>query len=279
MTRMVALSPYSYNAAIFQVATENMYNIFAVDITSNSYEQLQVDLSKNTTHRELPNSAWKKIYNTPHVFDNGDLYLILDKYAFVSTQDSATLPISDYYPIEISGTQQNLQDITGLNGQALGDWIDLHNLTQKSQSIKNIMKLDVASWPESAHVVRGIAKIVMPKSRLQISLTFMLVVVCFNLLKLCIMTWVLFTDRSAYLVTLGDALASFLEEPDLTTRNQCILSKEEMLFKLGHLPYLAPGSKDEIETLSLRSQGMWLPRRREYFFVLGRDRQVFFSLL
>jgi hypothetical protein len=93
------------------------------------------------------------------------------------------------------------------------------------------------------------------------------------------MSWVLYTDRTAYLVTLGDAVSSFLEEPDLTTTHLCMLGKEEMLYKLGHMPYLAPGSEDELETLVLRSQGVWLPVRREYFFVLSRDRQMFFGLL
>jgi hypothetical protein len=30
------------------------------------------------------------------------------------------------------------------------------------------------------------------------------------------------------LVTLGDAIASFLEDPDLTTKDMCLLSKEEI---------------------------------------------------
>jgi hypothetical protein len=63
------------------------------------------------------------------------------------------------------------------------------------------------------------------------------------------------------------------------TQYQCMLGKDEMLLRLGHISYMPPGSWEEQETLSLRSQGMWLPQRREYFFVLSRDRQMFFGLL
>jgi hypothetical protein len=58
-----------------------------------------------------------------------------------------------------------------------------------------------------------------------------------------------------------------------------MLEKEEMFHKLGYMPYLAPGSNDVLETLILRSQGVWLPVRRKYFFVRSRDRQMFFGLL
>ncbi|KAF2846144.1 hypothetical protein T440DRAFT_542799 [Plenodomus tracheiphilus IPT5] len=62
----------------------------------------------------------------------------------------------------------------------------------------------------------------------------MIVVISFNLFKLLIMLWILFTDKSDYLVMLGDAAASFLERPDPFTLKECMLGKDEILRKRGH---------------------------------------------
>lgn len=266
----------SYNAAVFQIATYNNYNVLCVDLTSEYYIQLMNNTdgkdSRAITHRQLANNAWQQIYGTQYVSEHGDLYLILDKFAFNSSQKSTNLSISDYYPMSMPGGQENLQNI---NKVGEGGWINYDALA----TLSNSTAYDYPTWPPLAHVTHGIAKIVTPESRLQISLTFMLVVIFFNSLKLAVMGWILFTDKSAYIVTLGDAAASFLERPDPTTRHQCTLGKEEMLFTRDRMPCVAPGNSEELDTLSLPSQGMWRPGRRECFLVLGRDRQIFFALL
>jgi hypothetical protein len=247
---------------------------------SDTYVQLKRDVtSKPPTRRYLNNDEWRQIYNTQHVFENGDLYLILDAYAFLSLQRSVQLSVLPYGNVELNGTLDAVQKIMSPVGDGWGQWIDFSSLPGQDPSLRNASDPKWQTWPWAAHVEIGISKIIKPKSRLQISLSFMLVVIFFNLLKLCVMSWVLYTDRTAYLVTLGDAVSSFLEAPDLTTGHLCMLGKEEMLYKLGYMPYLAPGSEDELETLVLRSQGVWLPVRREYFFVLSRDRQIFFGLV
>ena len=72
-------------------------------------------------------------------------------------------------------------------------------------------------------------KILLDQSHVQLNVELMKVVVSFNLLKLAIMLWVLITDKSEYLVTLGDAAASLLERPDLCTVGKCIIGKGEHL--------------------------------------------------
>ena len=280
--------PSSYNAAIFQVATYNMYNLFAIDQTSAEYEMLlqKVEFPNGTapdggraTHKNLTNDAWRRIYDTQYVSEHGDLYLVMDRYAFESSQDSVSLSVSKYYPLEIDGTHENFRYVTSFNGESSAGWINHLTFAGTSSQSNNATFYDEKAGPRLAHITHGIAKKVSPESRLQVSLALMLIVIAFNFFKLIIMTWVLYTDRSAYIVTLGDAAASFLERPDPTTQQQCMLGKEEMLFRLGHVPYLAPGSFREMESFSLRSQGTWLPQRRDNFFVLGRDRQIFFMLL
>jgi hypothetical protein len=255
-----------------------MYNMIVIDRTSEEYEPL-LQKAEEGTHQNLANDAWRRIHGTKYVSEHGALYFVMDMYAFGSSQDSAALSISNYYPLEIiNGTEDIFRKITS-DGRLSGDWIDHRQFAQKASETNNATFYNEKQGPTTAHVTHGIAKNVSPESRLQISLVFMLIVIAFNFFKLAIMTWVLYTDRSTYIVTLGDAAASFLERPDPVTQQQCMLGKDEMLLRLGHIPYMPRGSWEEEKTLSLRSQGMWLPQRREYFFVLSRDRQLFFGLL
>jgi hypothetical protein len=264
-----------------------MYNIIAIDSTSADYQTLLQKVGFNDngitvggdgTHKNLTNDVWRRIYGTKYVSEHGDLYLVMDMYAFESSQNSVTLSISKYYPLDIYGNEDNFRNITS-DGGLSGGWINHRNFAKMALSDNNATYYNEKLGPLRAHVTHGIAKKVSPESRLQISLVFMLVVIAFNFFKLAIMTWVLYTDRSTYIVTLGDAAASFLERPDPVTQHQCMLGKDEMLLRLGYSSYMPPGSWEEQETLSLRSQGMWLPQRRECFLVLSRDRQIFFGLL
>jgi hypothetical protein len=64
------------------------------------------------------------------------------------------------------------------------------------------------------------------QDRVQVSLYFMIVVVCFNMFKLVILSHVLVTDRPAYLVTLGDAASSFLKQNDPHTKGKCVQGRD-----------------------------------------------------
>lgn len=216
----------------------------------------------------LTNAQWKQAYNTEFVSDHGDLFLVIDRIAF-NTSNLPTLPnISDYLPVYLEkGDQTIIQNLTVESP----DWIRYDYST--SSPVDKII-------PVSARVKLAFAKIILPESRIQISLYFMVTVIAFNLLKLVIMLWVLFTDKRNYIVTLGDALATFLKHPDPVTRSKCIYGKEEMMYCLGHVPYYVKGEERLVEEyFSTRLAGTWLPRTRPYFTLISQDKQVFFALL
>lgn len=79
------------------------------------------------------------------------------------------------------------------------------------------------------HVAHAFAVRTLAQSRLQLSIHYIVVVIAANTLKLLIMLSVLILDRSSYLVTLGDAVASFLSSPDLTTTGRCLYEDEYVL--------------------------------------------------
>ena len=65
--------------------------------------------------------------------------------------------------------------------------------------------------------------------RLTFDIVIMSVVIICNATKSLCMFFVILKAKDYQLVTLGDAIASFLETPDLTTKNQCLISKRDVL--------------------------------------------------
>ena len=63
------------------------------------------------------------------------------------------------------------------------------------------------------------------KCKVQFSLGIMIIVICCNLVKACSMIMAVVRSREPTLVTLGDALDSFLRTPDPTTRGTCFADR------------------------------------------------------
>ena len=61
--------------------------------------------------------------------------------------------------------------------------------------------------------------------KLQFSLVIMIIVMICNLIKTVCMGWIAWKQDSEPLVTLGDAIVSFLDRPDITTKGCCIKGK------------------------------------------------------
>lgn len=133
-------------------------------------------------------------------------------------------------------------------------------------------------WLNDARIAQAFAIVVNRKSRIEFSVDFMITVTIFNALKLFIMLWVLITDKSEYLVILGDAAASFLQRPDPCTAGQCLLDKDVQLYKLGHQADLDPKTPVWV-TMQDRLSGVWQPKRLRFFTSLPEDRQNSFVLL
>lgn len=260
------LTSTSYNAAVFQIATYNEYNITMINYESQAYNDL--NNTAGGTFRNLSNAQWKQVYDTKFVSGYGDLFLAIDRIAFSSSNLPTSPNINDYLPLYIEkGNQAIIQNLTIESS----DWIRYDHSTRNP--VDKII-------PISANVEKAFAKIIPPMSRIQISLYFMVTVIAFNLLKLVIMLWVLFTDKHDYIITLGDASATFLKHPDPETCGKCTYGKEEMLYYLGHMPYYVKGDEGLIEEyFSDRLAGTWLSRTRPYFAFISQDRQVFFALL
>lgn len=229
-------------------------------------------LNASSDVQRFQDNKWVDVYNTEYVSGHGDLYFTIDRFAFRPSQNVSARSFTDYLPAKIINAR----------------YIPLINITDSSLSWINYTPFDGQSlttpatpnedWPENARISLTFSRIVHRKSRIQLSLDFMIIVISFNVFKLMIMVWVLVTDRSEYLVTIGDAAASFLARPDPCTLGQCILSKEGHLYKLGKRANIDFEAEDW-EGFKLHLLGTWLPRRLRYSTSLSEDRQKFFVIL
>lgn len=64
------------------------------------------------------------------------------------------------------------------------------------------------------------------RCKIQFSLVIMAVTICSNLIKMGCMLLTLWFHRFRPLVTIGDAIESFLQKADHTTRNMCLADTE-----------------------------------------------------
>lgn len=68
-----------------------------------------------------------------------------------------------------------------------------------------------------------------PHCKLQFSIYIMIPVIICNLLKVLSMSWTLFRQRESTFVTFGDALASWLDDPDTPIKDICLMGKSEVI--------------------------------------------------
>jgi hypothetical protein len=265
---------YSYNAAIFKVVTAKSFDMYTVDVNSEHYKTLST--SNGNTYLRMSNSEWRNLYiNQLYLSDNnGDLYLAID---YVATTTNALNNENDYFH-----TTNLLNVHTPANRDSIAggpDWITVNGFTPIHANgtsppifLNSSVMLHVAE-AFSARITDGMS------SRIQISLHFMLVVSIFNVLKLVIMFYILRTDRSIYLVTLGDAAASFLATPDPYTYTKCMLGKDEILSRLGVPPDHPISCMDEKEDFDARVSGVWLPRTTRYFYPINSTGKGLYTAL
>jgi hypothetical protein len=147
-------------------------------------------------------------------------------------------------------------------------WIDFTYVY--SHSVGNISTDTV---PRFAHVTHAFAKNLDTASRIQMSLTFLIIVIVCNSVKLLTMLWVVMVERKDYLVTLGDGAASFLERPDSTTERMCILSKPEITSEVSDTTSRSKHD-DQLSRLMSHSKKRWAKQYSTYSNALNRDREI-----
>ena len=134
------------------------------------------------------------------------------------------------------------------------------NSTWKTQfSINNygwlstVQQADTQNYSTGFHVAYGLSTHVPQSSSIQIARVFMIVVIICNLLKTVAIFFTLRDSFSQQILTLGDAVSSYLESPDISTLGACILKRKKLVRNI------VQGEKHE--------PAQW--RRRKVHYLLG----------
>ena len=235
-----------YNSAVFSTLAAVEYTVYAgsndlVAGTNVNWSSPIIGPTPGHTLQELRNaSSWQRLsnaecisaYGRPFVSSHGDLLAVSPD---LNTSDPA-LYIADMST-----------DLAGSNGLPY-DWIcasvsssncsintilktatswSLQNVTSTSEALKN--GVYPTTNPPNIAVDHCLSVPVEERCRLQFSLVIMGVVIFCNLVKATCMFLTLFYHKSQPLVTLGDAIASFLQHRDPTTENMCLADKKTFI--------------------------------------------------
>jgi hypothetical protein len=73
-----------------------------------------------------------------------------------------------------------------------------------------------------------LSKVVENHGQLQYNVFILLIVAICNFVKALLMTWIALRYKTSALMTLGDALSSFLRTPDQTTEGICLMSSKDI---------------------------------------------------
>ncbi|KAG9849625.1 hypothetical protein KCU98_g4806, partial [Aureobasidium melanogenum] len=195
-----------YNAAVFKYTVAYEYDATFVNYMSGDY--LRLNTSREVSN--LTNAQWMKAFSSELVYDYTDLHIVFDA---IGTATAAELT----NPITISlNTSWPQRSSTYSTDPKTQEWLE----TSEGYYVRAVHAF--------AHPAGG-----QGQNAVQLSLHFMLIVIVANLVKAVVMGSVALkaglVDGSSYLVTCGDAVASFLARPDPNTKGLSTASKSIML--------------------------------------------------
>ena len=192
-------------------------NSSKIQLLSNMLEGLNPSAQG---YEDLTPLECAKVYNTDFVSDHRNLFLIA-KYSSNTTHPDTILAMhisnlrrsspsnwicSDDFDPQSSDCCDPSEPATNLTN-GLPWWVKL----------KTVGEVEIAGCK---------SEMTNEKCKVQFSLDIMIVVICCNLVKACGMIIAVFRSREPTLVTLGDAVDSFLRVPDPTTLGVCFADRQ-----------------------------------------------------
>lgn len=225
-----------YNSAVFETLSTHDYQVYTVskdflsgapfesqdsdDFSPEEFTQQLNSLRDPNSGIRLRNTTTKECISTySDAFANS-------KYKHVLAVSSLNDATNSFLDFVYSGRpdlrqQQNLWFCE--------DYEDYRGYCNVAEAVDNAQTLTVAEYPIDYCLVQEVDEECM----LQFSLPIMFIVIICNLIKTACMIWVAFEGGPRPLVTVGDAIASFLKEPDPTTKNICLADKDFFRLRKG----------------------------------------------
>lgn len=279
-----------YNSAVFYIGANNQYDLHVVQLGSDDYNGvISKSYGPDREYDMIDGSKWAKVYDT-NLVSYGNLYIAVTDYRSEINNDTLTGRPENWPNVndERIVREWNQGNVTwNLNAPLLHELSQtdfIRGITRTESTSKSWIRMDTVynqsgkdkpsdKPPKFANVPHVFARRLNTASRIQLSLTFLIIVIVCNTVKLLTMLWVVFMERKNYIVTLGDGAASFLEHPDSTTERMCILSKEEIVKEVKDIPHRSRHN-DRLSQLVGQSGKTWESKFTTYSNALNRDREV-----
>ncbi|PUU72168.1 hypothetical protein B9Z19DRAFT_1172619 [Tuber borchii] len=172
-------------------------------------------------YKDLKPLECAKAYNTDFVSNNRNLFLIT-KNSSNATHNNTIL---DMIRINSNGTAPTSWMCTDSDPSGLKSaWCDTNKpVANLTSGLPWRMNFSTAGVVDIAGCK---SEITDEKCKVEFSLEIMIVVICCNLVKACCMITAVVRSQEPTLVTLGDAVDSFLRAPDPTTKGMCFADRE-----------------------------------------------------
>ena len=238
-----------YNSAVYESLTANEYDLYTgvepiSAWTPSALENIAPDvanslmtlaqLARTNQLDRLDPTACIQTYGRNFVSDHSDLVLIVSNQSSLIQYRESELPLSTPYNWICSAPEFRPEhDRTPCDLNPV-----LANLDRWTYSTTTIIYTNSSNGSSlsNAPIRYCLSQKVEEHCQLQFSVSIMAFVIIANFLKICCMVYTLWSLRTPTLVTLGDAISSFLQEPDSTTVGRCTLSgknvdKDEVWYK------------------------------------------------
>ena len=195
---------------------------YHTDYSAQSAEILYLNQFRNvSTWNRLDNDACIQAYFKSYIVGYGDVIAMTSKL-------NATVPL-------LLARQDSKFSTSGITTQ---DWMcsaipyltcDVNQLRAKASSwtLNDTVYLSYDNlYSQQYQVEYCLSQPVQEKCKVQLSLVIIAVVIICNGIKLCCMLVIIWKKQSTPLVTIGDAIESFMLERDPTTRDMCWANKK-----------------------------------------------------
>lgn len=271
----------SYNASVFQVVTANDYSIDFIETGSAAWHALNEGItSQNRNLSTLSVDEIKTTYDQEYVSTHGDVVLWVDKLSveyeslsiFNGREKSNFTLGALKIPLEAPIVPKSRVWAQAIDPRG---WATAANLNEHWNMTTNSTSLLLQIAGANARPVTN--------SEVQMSLTFLMVVIACNAVKVACLGFLLWKstdDMNPPLVTIGDAISSFLEAPDSSTRGYCTYSKAEFFWKTGHLKRTLAREQDgRAAKWDRRCEGIWEERTNNYGSAISKRKRVILTIL
>ena len=225
-----------YNSAVYESLTANEYNLWTALEPSSSWNSSDaasaklVQLAQANELERLESKACIQAYGRDFVSDRRDLVLIVSNLSAPLFLRSTQYPLDDPYnwictaekfqPENLYFTPCDLNPVIA----NVDRWT--YNPYPYGVTVANNTTTYI-EYGTNTHIEYCYSQRTTEHCQLQFSIKIMVVVIIANFLKLLCMSYTVWSHKIPTLVTVGDAISSFLQEPDPATVGRCTLSKRD----------------------------------------------------